>query len=332
MWPRLKNHADSRVSEHTRLGIGYPLRHPFKADIRAGSIRVVAFACMILLAGRLPTAAQRVAKVGNAEVTSTDVRQVMVRGGYDVFDPAGVQRAVEEAVNFELLAGEAKRLGLDRDPDVLYQAKVALVQKFRALKVDRMLSDIRPTEQEVAHFFQENPELFSSPTLARVQILSAGNRPRTNDLVKEVRACLDRGESYEAVIQRLSDDAAEKLNATNGVWLTQGQASRRYPTEVVKAAFLQPATNAVMGPLLVGNISYFLRVLEHRQGRPANFELSKGKAIRLSTEAKRHSALKSFCDGLKSTFPVELSISAISNLVDKAGFSSGPPPGPGPER
>ena len=53
-----------------------------------------------------------------------------------------MKKGLDDAVRFELLAAEAGKLGLDKDPAIARQIKELLVQRLVAEKVDKPLAGL----------------------------------------------------------------------------------------------------------------------------------------------------------------------------------------------
>src|SRR5436190_20582399 len=80
-------------------------------------------ACFVLCAFALNAIPGEVARVGSEAISVEAVRQTIARNGYNIYEEASAQKALDDLVRFELLATEAKHLGLEKDPKIAEQVK-----------------------------------------------------------------------------------------------------------------------------------------------------------------------------------------------------------------
>lgn len=227
--------------------------------------------------------AQEVARVGEVSIPVEAIRQEIVRSSLDVFDPASATKAADQLIGFELLAEEARRTGLDQDPEVARQIKLLLVETLLAQKVEKAVGEYRPTEADIAAWQAAHPDEVHHPAVARAVILSlwpdASATNRLAERVLEIQTALASGTHLPALASRLSDDPVER--SAQPVTFMAGRDSRRYPTEVIQAAFNLTNRNQVAGPVVTSRTTYFVSLVDRRERQP----LAPAQAHRLAEQA-----------------------------------------------
>lgn len=134
-------------------------------------------------------AARVVARVGDRAITLGDFAKMIEH--MDQFDRLRYQskdrrrELLEEMIDVELLAAEAKRLGLDKEPEAADQ--------LRAILRDTMLGESRLalptpaqlTPQEVAAYFESHPDKFNEPERRRVAAIVMKDKKEAAQVLKE---------------------------------------------------------------------------------------------------------------------------------------------------
>lgn len=134
-----------------------------------------------------------------------------VRAGYSSLERK--KELLETVVRFEVLAQEAERLGLDRDPEAVRAQHKVMVQKLVQARLQATGPAI--TEAEISRYYQAHRAEYLEP-------------PRT---LEQVRAQIEnklqreaRGRAYEAWVTSLKDRAAVSVDvlALEAIQLSPG--------------------------------------------------------------------------------------------------------------
>ncbi len=134
-------------------------------------------------------AARAIAKVGDRTITLGDFARALER--MDQFDRLRYQskdrrrELLEEMIDVDLLAGEARRTGIDKDP--------VAADALRNILRDAMLAEARkdlPTpaqipNQEVRSYFEAHPEKFNEPERRRVAAIVLSDKKEADKVLKE---------------------------------------------------------------------------------------------------------------------------------------------------
>jgi len=298
------------------------------ADCRLGTFFVVL--CLLFVAR---ASAAEVARVGNEVITAESVRQTVARNGYNIFDEASVKKGVEDAVQFELLAAEAKKIGLDQDPAVVKQIKELLVQRLLAEKVDKPLAGYRAAPEEVQAYFEAHTNQFRRAAMARGTIITLlinqGNEAEARSKAAMALQELKTSLKPEAVARAYSEDPSEKMNGGLSNFFVEGDPSRRYPQAVSDAMLGLKSRGEVAGPIASPRALYLVKLVERREAQPMPFEQVKAEIHKRLHRVRREKLLAEYCEGLKKEFPVTVNEAELKAAVERSKPGAGPPGGPG---
>lgn len=164
------------------------------------------------------TAEQRavvVAKIGDHTVTLGEIEARLAKEPPVVRSQFGsIQKRKEyltSLVQFELLAAEARRRGLQNDPEVLEAAKQAMVRKFLS---DQAVEDVKPeqfTDADLQTYYDANPGLYHKPEQVEVSHILLKDQRKAEQVAKELRAASDGSPAKLVVawndyVARMSED------------------------------------------------------------------------------------------------------------------------------
>ena len=196
-----------------------------------------------------------VAKIGDRTITLGEIEARLAREPAVVrsqfASPQKRKEYLTSLVQFELLAAEATRRGLQNDPEVLEAAKQAMIRKFLA---DAAVDSVKPekfTDADLKTYYDANPGLYHKPEQVDVSHILVKDAATAERIAKELRSASE-GTSAKLVVAwndyvgRLSQDPAT-VPYLGGLGLvskvpppgaTPADLERlaRVPAEVVKAA------------------------------------------------------------------------------------------------
>jgi peptidyl-prolyl cis-trans isomerase C len=261
---------------------------------------MLALTLLLVLSG-LPHDAP-LARVGAVDITRADVVE-RLRVMASLRRPQTPAAAVGDLVEEALLAGEARRLGLDRDPVVAR----AIVQEKRRLAADALLTHLAPDPDDA--------ELRSLYHL-------------TGDSVRLVVVRLDAEQDARAVADRLrkgGDIAAEARRSTDPD-LAQNQGK----TGLVTRAALDPALaaeafraepGALVGPVKLQSGWAVARVEERNLADEKGFAARREGILRFAREQRRTRTRAALLEQLRKKYPVTLDEAFLASAA-KAGAPS----------
>jgi len=162
---------------------------------------------------------------------------------------AAKSRTAAFYAKFALLAQEAQRQGLDKDPGVQRKLEIARLQTLGQVKIqDLQAKSMKYTPQELEKFFHDNPALFEQASLQRVFIpatkfIDASQAPQRPVLGSEPEMKLVAEAIYTrakagADFAALQKEALETSNLKDdNVVVDQGKLARRQLRQAHQVVF-----------------------------------------------------------------------------------------------
>jgi parvulin-like peptidyl-prolyl isomerase len=238
--------------------------------MRRGTVLISSLA-LILLAGGLQApqpAAQTssaasddtvVARAGQTTYTLGDIRRQLSRleAPYRYAAERRLPEHVKELVQREALAQEARRLRLDREPEVRAQIE----QAVQAVLIDALSKEITsqamPSPQEVQAYYEAQEEEFRLPEQVQVDQVMVPTEPQA----EAIRSAIAAGQAFEPAVEAHSDAAIDVSVFPRGM---------REPA-IEQAAFaLEPGE--VSQPVRTESGVYLLRLHERLPARLRSLE------------------------------------------------------------
>jgi peptidyl-prolyl cis-trans isomerase C len=263
-----------------------------------------------------------VAEVGSYKITLADFEErineqnPLVRSRYQSEDQK--TKLLNSLVEQEAMVMEAKRLGLDKDPEVVRGIKKIMArhlvdQEFNKKKVKQ----IEISDEEIKKYYEENHDRYHSPEKLRVHhIFFAGPvndqakredaEKRANNVLTKIMTKPKDRRFFLQLAKESSDD--EKTRATGGDtnFKSTEDLEKIYGREFTQQAFKLQQTND-LSPVFSDEKGFY--ILRHSGKQSAvNLELEKVKGqIRTTLFARaRGEAYKAFVEEVKKKAGVQV--------------------------
>lgn len=273
-----------------------------------------------------------VATVAGRPITFDAVRETAGKNGYDIRTREGLDMAVRDAVNFEILAEEAKRLGYFDAPEIQQMVKSLAVQKLVKERVDKKHEATVLSEADLRGYYDAHQAEYAQPGLARGQLLFVMRRPTdeiaSSDKIEAVKKGIAEGRPFESLVKEYSDHASAKADGGITGWITEGSVHARYPKEAAEALFRANDTHAVAGPIETPQGWYFARLVEKREGRQIPFEQAKRAISQRLYRDRRLAVYDTYVDGLRRGIEARVDGGALRAAAERIAAETGPPMGP----
>jgi len=278
----------------------------FRPSEKAGGVRACAAVagCLLMLAActqkrpaeRAPEAGDRaVATVGSQTVWASDVkREAVAQGLIGEGEPLDVsndlfRQMLDEVIDEKLLAAEALKRKMDRDP---------LAQRRLAAARERILGDMlvesvvdrAVTDQAIQTLYQE--QLKRSKLTDEIharQIVTP-----TQAEAEMVRKQLATGAAFEALAMERSSDAATRFNGGDLGYFTMDVMPPAYD-----AALKTAKAGQIIGPFKVDTGWAVVKVEDRRQEQPIAIEQARPQIVRFLTYDEVRDLLKRLRDQSK---------------------------------
>ena len=219
------------------------------------------------------------ARVAGETIWVSDVRrQAVAQGAIGEGEPLDVSsdlfaRTLNEVIDQKLLAREALRLKLDRDPAARRRLLAARERVLGDILVEGEV-DRAVNENAIRALYQEQQRLSqTSEELRARQILVA-----TQAEAEAVKKLLDTGASFEALALQRSTDQATRFNGGDLGYFTLDAMPEAYQAALAQA---QPA--AVVGPFVTDAGWAVVKVEDRRPEQPISLEEARPQIMRFLT-------------------------------------------------
>jgi peptidyl-prolyl cis-trans isomerase C len=270
-------------------------------------------------------AKQVVAKVGDRTITLGDFAATLER--MNQFDRLRYQtkerrrELLQELIDLELLAEEARRRGLDKKPEVQEAIRQTLEEAYLAKARLALPTAAEIPAAEVKAYYDANADKFTEPERRRAAAIVMIDREAAEAVLEKAKK--GDGEAWGKLYHEHSIDRPKERNPRApadlagdlGIVGPVGNAryaSDRVPEAVQKALFELTAVGDVHGELIEhdGKL-YILRLSGMSKGHTRSLEEA-DRVIRQALLEKRQEELETkLLDDLRKRYPVEIDEEAL---------------------
>lgn len=252
-----------------------------------GALGAVLFACLALAAcgggGGAEHAPepgdQAVAKVDGKTVWASDVkREAVAQGLIGEGEPLDVssdlfRRVMDEVVDQKLLATEALKRKLDKDPAAQRRLTAARERILGDMLVESTVSDA-VNENAIRGLYQEQLKLAKQSEEVHARQIVSGNQADA----EAVKKLLASGASFEALAMERSTDAATRFNGGDLGYFTTDVMPEAYEANL-KAA----KAGQIVGPFQIDGGWAIVKVEDRRLEQPITLEAARPQIVRFLT-------------------------------------------------
>ena len=273
----------------------------------------IAVSCLLLFGACAKKGDQKgpyLAKVGSVKITE----QVLAKElknlpefAQQLFEgPEGKQRFLDELIKKELLYQEAKKKGMERDPD--FQSKLEEFKKITLIGIlleKEIEEKAAVTDQEVQEYYEKNKSDFSNVNRIRASHILV----KSKEDAQKVLQRLKKGESFSKVAKEKSLDPGSAQNGGDVGFFSSGQ--------------MVPEFESAASRLKVGETSqpvktkfgyHIIKVTDKKVGPPVDFDKVRNLIYQRLSAEKQKGIFDSYIEDLKQKFKVEMNEQAVSQL------------------
>lgn len=271
----------------------------------------------------------QVAKVGDVSISLSDFEEQinqqnpLVRSRYKSLDQK--KKLLDALVEREAMVQEARRLGLDQDPEVIRGYKKILARHLVNMEFNqKRVKEIEITDETIEKYYKENIDRYHAPDKVRIhQIFLAAPaadkkkikaaRKQAADLLKQLKAKQKDRRIFLQLARKHSDDEATKRVGGDTNFKTRAQLEETYGKAFADAAFALKQANDVSGLVADPKGFYILRLSGKQSAIDLPLERVKGQ-IRTTLFARaRGEAYRAFVEEVKEKVGVQVFAAAVEN-------------------
>jgi len=259
---------------------------------------------------------QAVAKVGDDTIWASDVkREAVAQGLIGEGEPLEVSseqfhRVLDEVVDQRLLAAEAVKRKLDKDPVAQRRIAAARDRVLGDMLVESVVADA-VNDNAVRGLYNEQQKLAKrSEEIHARQIITA-----TQAEAEAVKKLLVSGASFEALAMEKSIDAATRFNGGDLGYFTVDVMPEAYD-----AALKTAKPGQIVGPFQTPAGFALVKIEDRRQEQPITLDAARPQIVRFLT----YDQIRDLLEKLRSRSKVEM-------LVKSDAPNRAPPPADAPK-
>ncbi|MFP2926554.1 peptidyl-prolyl cis-trans isomerase [Pyxidicoccus sp. 3LG] len=269
-----------------------------------------------------------VAKVGDGAITVAELQARLeeqppvLRSRYASLESK--KEFLDNLVRFELLAQEARRQGLEQDPEVRDTLEKLIVQRLMKKHAATMAATPLP-EEELRRYYQEHLAEYVRPEKVRVSqvfLASASNDSKRAAVKAEADKLLADVKRQEAgpvklafteLVRTRSDDAATKESAGDLGYLTREELAAKWGQAVADAAFgLQSLGD--LGQVASERGLHLLKLTGRQPGMEQTFESVRPRIESRLQMERRARHMDELVSSLRSKTKVEVDEKALEGI------------------
>lgn len=265
---------------------------------------------------------ETVAELGDDRITAEELRQRIAemsppaRARYQTLDEK--RDYVEGLARFELLALEARRQGLQNDPDVIETAKKVMVEKLLSRQLDSTKQPL--SDAELHAYFDSHRANYEQPERVRLFAIlfrdgDGGSRRSQAErvLVDALQKPAMDLSAFGELARRYSEDARSRLLEGDLRFLTKDELTERCGASVAEWAFRSSELGEVA--LLAGREGLELvKRVGHQPALRVSFEQARPQLEAALAYEKRAAAYEALIDGLKRRYGYRIHDEAIARV------------------
>jgi len=246
---------------------------------------------------------------------------------------------LDSLVKFEILAKEAYKRGLDKDPEVVRTMKQVMIQKLMRDEFDAKITADSVKDADMQAYYQANLADYVKPEEVRASAIIMKNKAQADRVLLEAKG--DAGKTnkgFRDLVTKYTSDEETKLRGGDLRYFDI--TTKDVPAPVVKAAFALVNTGDVSAVVDAGpgqpngGEFYILKQTGRRKAMTKTFDEAKPQIRNKLFREQRMAAQKDFVDGLRAQAKIEVNEQNLakvridtSNAVD-TGKDLTPPPAP----
>jgi peptidyl-prolyl cis-trans isomerase C len=243
---------------------------------------------------------------------------------------------LDSLVRFEVLAKEAYRRGLDKDPEVVRTMKQVMIQKLMRDEFDTKYTADAIADDEMKKYYDANLGEYVKPEEVRASAVILKNKAQADRVLLEARGEAGKtNKGFRDLVTKYSADEETKLRGGDLRYFDL--STKELPANVVKAAFALVNTGDVSPVVDAGNGTfYILKQTGRRRSMTKTFDDAKPQIRNKLFRDKRLQAQKDFVDNLRAKSKIEINDANLAKVRidtsmatdDGHGHDAVPPPPP----
>jgi peptidyl-prolyl cis-trans isomerase C len=250
----------------------------------------------------------------------------MARARYN--SPERKKAFMENMIKFEVLAQEAKRQGLDRDPQVLLELKQAMVRKMMSDELAGAVSLESIPETEIRKYYDDHVGDYVRPEKVRASHILLPDEKTANKVAADLNKAFSGDPTHKRRIfaLRARDVSTDPVTATLGGdmrFFARPEDGGTVAPELAKRAFETKDIGKMIGPFKTDKGWHLLMVTARRQRHEKKYEEAKQAIANRLFRERRSSAELDFVQKTKAKSEIEIRDELLDKVPDPPAPDAG---------
>ena len=254
-----------------------------------------------------------VATVGEVQITLGELEDRLneqpayVRIRYNAIEKK--KEFLDNLVEFELLALEAKSKGYDKDPEVVFAMKQAMIKKLVKDDLSDLVKLTDISDEAMKKFYDENQATYHKPEQVRASAIILPDKAGAEAVLADLTRALDdsprrKRQTFNDFVKTKSrDDRTVAVNGDLGFFTKEGakdEGEGTVPKEVAEAAFALTRINDTSAVVESGGGSWILMLTNRRPKVDKSFDEVKRQIQNKLFRDEKEAARERYLAGLRT--------------------------------
>nr|CBL42922.1 PpiC-type peptidyl-prolyl cistrans isomerase [Candidatus Magnetobacterium bavaricum] len=268
-----------------------------------------------------------IVKLGQETITSEQLQEELAKLPPNIkamfTGKDGLKRLVDEVKKREVLYLEAKKVGLDKDPE--FTKKITEFKKINLINTliqkNVQAKNVTVTPEEAKKYYDENQKEFVMPEQVRaVHILV-----KTEQEAKDLYDKLKKGGDFAATAKSVSMDTATAEKGGDLDFFSRGQMEPSFDEAVFKLKKGELST-----PVKTSFGYHIIKVVDNKEAKTTDFESVKPMIIQYLTGEKQKKTFDTYYSSVEKNYNVNIDTKALDEFINKQmAPAPAAPPAPG---
>lgn len=268
-----------------------------------------------------------VARVGGEKITAEELDkdlQNLPAAFHPQFQtPQAKRQFLENMITQKLLAQEAERRGLGKDPEIERQMKFYKMNLLRQKLIQQIQTESpQPSDEDIKNFYTAHQAEFQIPDRARVSHILVKTEGEAKKVLAELKK---KGMTFTDAARKYSLDQMTKDRGGDMGYFTAGQT---HPLS--SAVFSLKTVGEVSGPVRTPEGDHVLQLTDKQPGMTRDLEASKEQIRQRILGEQKANIYTQFLEGLKKKNKVVIYDETLGLTTPQTPQPQMPPGAPHP--
>jgi len=240
------------------------------------------------------------ATIGERTITEGDLSKILKnldqQRAMQFASEEGRARLLEELVSQELFYLDAKKKGLDQNPEFIDELKLVGDNLLKQYAINQLLKDIEIPESEVLSYYEENQAKFVGEASVRASHILVETLEKAQEILAELKGDL----SFEAAAEKYSSCPSKAKGGDLGTF-TRGKMVPEF-----EAAAFTLGINEISEPVKTQFGYHIIKVTEQKSPGTLPFDTVRPQLTQQLLALKQQEIYYAQVEALKQQFPVAI--------------------------